>query len=116
MIPETKMAKFMVVKGRKGLLVGSPFAANRFLGQAPIPFDYGDKPKRMIDRFEPTVQAVPYHRDIMKPVATGQIELLGVIEADGPDAAMKKVAVQTPPAKVAATPRVTSRKAKKETS
>jgi len=114
------MSKFMVIKGRRGLLVGSPFAANRFIGQAPKALEYGQRPKRIFDRFDPVVQAVPYHSDLMKPVATGQLELLGIIEADGPDDALKKVAAagaaKVKPAAAATLKRPKGRDKLKETS
>lgn len=83
------MRKFMVVQGRPGLLVGSPFSANRFIGQSKKVFEDGQMPNKLHERFYPIRQAVPFHRDIFKAAQKNMLWLIGVVTAKGPDEAME---------------------------
>jgi len=85
------MRKFMVIEGRPGLLVGSPFGANRFIGQSRKQWKDGEMPAKPHERYRPVVQAVPWHRDLLKPVRKGVLIEHGTVMATGPDAALKMV-------------------------
>ena len=90
--------RYMVVKGRKGQLVGSPFSANRFIGQAPKNWPDGEMPKRKADRYQPVIQVIPWHADVLKPVRKGCLTELATVMAESPDAALKAVQKKCPEA------------------
>ena len=83
------MPQFIIAKGIKGVLAGDPGHPERFLCQTKKTWDPGKMPNALHERYEPCV-AVYATKRAAEAVRKGAIVQLAKLDAESPDAAMKK--------------------------
>lgn len=85
------MRKYLLVKGKKGRLVGNPFKPKGFVGQRQLYFEKGKVPKKRGDHFEPCLEVVPKHRHLNKALLRGSLEVVEEFFAEDIYEARKKL-------------------------
>lgn len=90
------MKRFMVVRGRRGLLCGDPRNPRRFIAQRKKSWGPGEMPKAMHARYEPTEAALPYSRELIRLINKSMLEKLWEGEAKNAEEALAKAKASSP--------------------
>ena len=74
------MAKFMKVKGKKGILVGHPSGIpGRYAGQRRKVFKDGELPSSLRDRYEPCEEVLPVSNSLKRAVRKEHLDWDGEV-------------------------------------